>query len=621
MILPPAARAPRARSALGPMPKAGWLALTLATGRLAAAPAPAAAQRDPGAMEAVVLGVEYAETPDISPDGVWIAYAHRFADPAEDRWLSEIVRTRTDGGGSETLTAGPADRTPRFSPDGGRLAYVSLTDGFWQIRVLSLATRRRRELAIGSRPIGTIAWSPDGGRIAYLREDGDREESGVDARVRVWIVDVASGADREPSATSFPGTALPLDAPLSWTPDGAALVFAADPDATAADGGAGSEILELPAAGGAIRRVTSRPGPDEDPVVSPDGRTLAFIAGEPGSASSRRLTLLERLGGGGQRPLLDRSSLRPRRPAWPPDGRSVLVLVEEAGRERLLRVDLDGTARPLAEGLGTGSTATAGTAAYAVSADSADPRFVATAIDPGGAGELVVGSLRPGELARTLTWINRDLRLDTLVSVERIELPDTIAPANPIDRGTGEPGVRPEVPAAPAIPDASPGGASAASTWVLRPRSATGPLPGILVVHGGCGPTYGAAFDPGLAALAATGFALLVTDPRGDPGSVLSAATALGGLDGVDGERLFLLEEHGDGRLAARALADGAPFRAAVAHRTAGCGHGPDAPTPGLTVLDAPVGRFDEPPRALTARLQATIDAFDAAPPLGGPGG
>lgn len=589
---------------LGLLPTGAWLRPALGVGLVAAAgsfpatrtavdPAPPVAAPDTlDPVARLAYGVEYADDPQISPDGRRMAYVHRFADEVTDGWHAEIVLARSDGGGHRPLTSGPDDGTPRFSPDGSRLAYVSLTDGFHELRVLSLATRRRLDLAAGARPIGTVAWAPTGDRIAFLRHG-----SNLDTRVHLYVADVSSGAVRRLTSTGFPIAALALDTRLAWTPDGSALLFSADPDlreAAGEDQRADTGILEIASSGGSVRRLTSRPGREDDPTVSPDGGRVAFVAIESdpeGASGSGRLLILERSGGAPPRPLYGREGLDVRRPVWSPDGRQIFALLGDGRGARLGLIELDGSLRVLADGLGAGTPTGAGSPSFTVSADSANPRFVATAVPPGSPGELVVGGRRPGDVARRVTWINEDLDLEA-------------------DVASGEMVIAGDHPAR-----------------ILAPPDAEGPLPAILAIHGDCGSGVAAGFDLELTALAAAGHVVLALDPPGDVDLALAAIDSLIARPGVSTDRLALLERSGDGTLARGTLERSDIVRAAAVHRPTGCGEAPDAERPALPaatadpsdeagtagsppllVIESPAHPFDEPPSALVSRLRRTLD-------------
>ena len=75
------------------------------------------------------LRLKTAVDPDLSPDGRRVAFAVAVADEQEDRLCSSIWVAALDGSTpARGFTEGPADRSPRWSPDGRWLAYISITD-------------------------------------------------------------------------------------------------------------------------------------------------------------------------------------------------------------------------------------------------------------------------------------------------------------------------------------------------------------------------------------------------------------------------------------------------------------------------------------------------------------
>ncbi len=81
--------------------------------------------------------------PQLSPDGKRIAYVRRFADPMTDKRYSNLWIINTDGTDHRPLTTGNrSDVSPRWSPDGMRLTYLSDADGKQQIYIRSPISSR-----------------------------------------------------------------------------------------------------------------------------------------------------------------------------------------------------------------------------------------------------------------------------------------------------------------------------------------------------------------------------------------------------------------------------------------------------------------------------------------------
>ena len=104
----------------------------------------AAAQQEPGTVPASkdrltatdIFNIQYAQDPQISPDGKKIVYVRAFSDIMSDRNYSNLWTINPDGSDNRPLTTGShQDNSPRWSPDGTRLAYISDLDGHPQIYV------------------------------------------------------------------------------------------------------------------------------------------------------------------------------------------------------------------------------------------------------------------------------------------------------------------------------------------------------------------------------------------------------------------------------------------------------------------------------------------------------
>src|SRR3989449_184753 len=106
--------------------------------------------------------------PQISPDGKKIAYVRRFADPMTDKRYSNLWIINTDGTDHRPLTTGNrSDVSPRWSPDGTRLAYLSDADGKQQIYIRWMDTGQTARITNLEQAPDAIAWSPDAKMLSF----------------------------------------------------------------------------------------------------------------------------------------------------------------------------------------------------------------------------------------------------------------------------------------------------------------------------------------------------------------------------------------------------------------------------------------------------------------------
>ena len=220
----------------------------------------------------------------ISSDGRRVVYAEEWNDQEKDAAWSNLWLATSDGKQRQRLTEGPwRDDWPRWSPDGESIAYRSNRAGGAGIRVRRLDSGADSLIA-GGNP-DSLAWSPDGRWIAFtawvprnMPPDWApaaalaRLVSDTSGSAEIFVTPAGGGAARQITHDSFVRRGTP-----SWTPDGRRILNAAERAPDAANPLEGAEIYSVQVADGAVRRLTEHAGPDENPVVSPDGRKVAWI--------------------------------------------------------------------------------------------------------------------------------------------------------------------------------------------------------------------------------------------------------------------------------------------------------------------------------------------------------
>lgn len=151
------------------------------------------------------------------------------------------------------------DRTPRWSPDGGRIAFVGYRDGRDDIQVVPSGGGTALQLTYDRWDNTDLDWSPDGRSIAFVSQRSD-----VDLFSNVLCVVAADGSD--PRQLTRSETAN--DRSPRWSPDGRTIAFVSDRDGN-------DDIWLVRSDGSDLRRLTAGPGAKGDPRWSPDGARIA----------------------------------------------------------------------------------------------------------------------------------------------------------------------------------------------------------------------------------------------------------------------------------------------------------------------------------------------------------
>ena len=448
-----------------------------------------------------------ATDPRISPDGSHVAYVRMTADIMSDNEVPSIWLVDVASGRQTPLVAGRGShRSPRWSPDGKRLAYVSSDgDGPPQLYILWLDSGRSVKVTGLPDSPDNLAWSPDGRSIAYtMRVPGEglklgkppekpegakwadglqvidrvtyRADGGGYARPgydHIFVVSADGGAARQVTYGNWDDTG-----PLSWSPDGRTIVFSANRRPDWEREANNSEVYAVDVAGGNVTPLTARNGPDHAPMLSPDGRHIAYLGYDDVNRSYEDDELyVMNADGSGVRSLtaaLDRSIDA----VFWAGNNQLYVAYDDHGSKRVARVGLDGSLRMVADGLVPGTH-------YDRPYTGGD-----FSVSAGGKAAYTCGTTAaPADLCvdgRKLTDLNGNwLSAKALAPVRK--LPVTAPDGRAID------------------------------AWLVTPP---GLQPGqraplILEIHGGPNAAYGPAFSTDYQLYAAHGYAVLYTNPRG----------------------------------------------------------------------------------------------------------
>lgn len=332
-----------------------------------------------------------AGAPSPSPDGKWVVFpltetAYDGKDEVSDLWI-------VPAGGSAaprrlTFTKS-AESGPAWSPDSRRIAFAARREGDEapQIYVLDVAAGgesiRLTSLSMGA---SSPRWRPDGKAIAFTSmvypgaaDDAANRKIAAgrkalkyrarvyetfpirhwdrwldDRKVHLFVQELAGGAARDLLAgtklASEPGfggapTLTGEDLNHVWAPDGASLVFTATTKKNAtAYAAVNTHLYQAPAAGGEPRRISTGEDSYAKPAFSPDGRWLYCLHEREGDGKAYHLQRLARFAWpGGERSIVTAAFDRSVNAyAFTPGGRTVWLLAEDAGHEKLYTVPAAG---------------------------------------------------------------------------------------------------------------------------------------------------------------------------------------------------------------------------------------------------------------------------------------
>ena len=458
----------------------------------------------------------------VSPDGKRVLYMRRTVDKVNDRRQSALWIINADGSGERELGKGS---NVRWAPDSRRIAYIAPgNDGALAIfvRDLDRDTPAAQVARAASWP-GNLAWSADGKMLAFtmlvprVSEDWQLDlpgrpsqanwaaepriverlvfrRDGVgfldDGRMHIFTVPASAGAqprqltqgDRDyGGGPDFVGH-------LSWTPDSREILFSTfDPEQWEYPW-LDSDVYAIDAASGATRQLTTRKGADFHPLVSPDGRWVAY-SGYDRSDDSYVNTELYVVGIDGSNPhsittKLDRSiyphpyASQPKTYWWAKDSSGLYVAVLDRGTTNLHFASRSGAVRQVTRGdhvLNVTDVNARGTAVGTLT----------TYEQPNDIVIFDVASPRPRRISAVNEAVLRDVRLG---AVQEIWYRST--------DGLQIQG------------------------WIVKPPDfdPQRKYPLILSIHGGPHAMYRESFDYAFQEQAANGYVVLYTNPRGSTG-------------------------------------------------------------------------------------------------------
>ena len=314
----------------------------------------------------------------VSPKGDLVAFTITDMSVAANKGTTQIYVVPLSGGEVRQLTNDEhSSASPRWSPDGEKLAFISARDGedqVWTIDVSSGALKKITSISTGA---GDPVWSPDGNWLAFAsdvypecfsdacnkKRAEEKAQSKVKAHVathllyrhwkawkdgtrsHVFVVSANGGEARDLTPGDYDAPPFSLGGPTDYafSPDSKELAFVSNHDKVEAIS-TNADVWIVSVRGGTPKNVTAaNRGYDGSPQYSPDGRFIAYRSqATPGFESDRfRLMLYDRKTGTAR-------SLSESLDSWvdeftfAPNSQTIYLTAEERGRQPIYSVSVSG---------------------------------------------------------------------------------------------------------------------------------------------------------------------------------------------------------------------------------------------------------------------------------------
>jgi dipeptidyl aminopeptidase/acylaminoacyl peptidase len=310
---------------------------------------------------------KFISDPRISPGGKAIAYVLTTIDQKKNRRESSIWLIPADGSSAPRRLSSEffSASSPRWSPDGKTLAFLSARTSDpsaaekprSQIYLLSISGGgEAAALTRLKNGVQSFQWSPEGSRFVVVSSSGvmdgvataDRKsdvrhythirykynDTGWfdDKRRHLWVVNLPDGDAKQITEGQDWDDTDP-----QWSPDGTRIAFVSDRTGKAYDNSHNTDVWVIPAAGGALTKISDHAFEDESPRWSPDGKLILF-AGQTAAHQFPKLYITNSAGGEASQLAVKDLDLIPSDIHWPAPG-SMFFSAGVKGETHIFRAD------------------------------------------------------------------------------------------------------------------------------------------------------------------------------------------------------------------------------------------------------------------------------------------
>lgn len=454
-----------------------------------------------------VFELEFVSDPQPDTSGNNIVFIRNWMDRNTDRRRAALWLSSADGKSLQALTDKNTDASsPRWAPDNNRIAFIA--DG--QIHLKWLDSGRTSQLGQLQQRPANLSWSPDGNWLAFTMftpksvkppvalpgkpERADWAKAPIYIDNKQYRADGAgylkAGYQHIYLMPANGGSAIQLTdgdfnhgGAISWARDSKAIYFSANRHADWHAKPLNSEIFQLTLADRTLTQLTDRNGPDAQPQLSPDGKLIAYVGFDDRKLAhqANRLYVMN-ADGSNIRNLTEDLDRAIDDFQWQANSKALYIAYDNEGKGVLAEQAVSGKRTVLTEDLGGSS----------YSRPYSGGQFAAA--DNGLIAYTQMNTQRPAELAvinkrkkQTLTSLNDDLLIAR--DIGKVE---EFWYSSSVDQRKLQ-------------------------SWVIYPPEfdASKKYPLILEIHGGPHTAYGPHFAMELQLMAAQGYVVLYTNPRG----------------------------------------------------------------------------------------------------------
>lgn len=461
-----------------------------------------------------VFELEYAVDPQIAPDASKVVYIRNSMDIMTDRKVGQLWIVNSDGTNHQKLISDDqSSYSPRWSPSGDRIAYITGSKQGAEIHIYWVNSGKTARISSLDRSPSGLSWSPDGTQIAFsmlvaqpnpVLVKAPKKPKGAkwasSPRVTTRLKHEADGRGYiEPGFSHYfiipadGGTARQVThgdymhrGTVQWTKDSKGFVFSSNRNDNWEYDYVNSEVYHLDLQTKTYSSLTDRKGPDYNPVISPDGKKIAYLgySDKVQTYQINELNIMD-IDGSNKKEIKLKLDRKIQNIAWSKSGNEIYCTYDNHGDTKIAKIDMKGKVKIIAENLGgTAFGRPYGGGSYSLSREDIIA-YTYTSTDFPAEVRLVNTENNP-----QITDLNKDLLpYRNLAHIEDIWYNSTVD-------------------------------SEKIQGWIAYPPNydATKKYPLLVENHGGPISNYGFRFSPEIQLYAAAGYIVFYPNPRGSTG-------------------------------------------------------------------------------------------------------